>query len=387
MKSFGSKMVLLLAINFTVACDSKPIAEEKTTHSTVVHPQLEANLTTVTLTSQAQERLGISTAVISVRDVFNSETFAGEVIAKPGTSSLVTAPFAGIVTAPAGRLLAPGDIVSQGTAVIFLRPVATQTTGVSPSEDMQVKRVELENARARLKRTSSLVKAQFAREEELELAKAEVARAKAAYNSIKAQLEGVNGDHQTIGVAIGAPLGGALADYAFGLGETVSAGDPLFRVISLDAVLVRVPIFPSIASKVSEGAIAFVTPLGGSEAQGVKATRIKGAPSATAASVDLYFEIENRAKSFRPGERVEISMPLGLEERRLSMPSSAIFTDIHGGTWVYENVSEGVYTRRRVFIDYMSDNIAVLVDGPPEGTSIVTVGVAELAGTEFGAGH
>jgi hypothetical protein len=31
--------------------------------------------------------------------------------------------------------------------------------------------------------------------------------------------------------------------------------------------------------------------------------------------------------------------------------------------------------------------VAVLSSGPPVGTRIVTVGVAELFGTEFGVGH
>ena len=68
------------------------------------------------------------------------------------------------------------------------------------------------------------------------------------------------------------------------------------------------------------------------------------------------------------------------------IPFSAILYDIHGGTWVYENPSPNTFIRKRVELKTVTDGKAILVRGPAPGTKIVTVGAAELFGTEFGGG-
>jgi multidrug efflux system membrane fusion protein len=43
--------------------------------------------------------------------------------------------------------------------------------------------------------------------------------------------------------------------------------------------------------------------------------------------------------------------------------------------------------RERITVDDIEDGRAVLTDGPAVGTAVVSVGAAELYGTEFGVGH
>ena len=64
-----------------------------------------------------------------------------------------------------------------------------------------------------------------------------------------------------------------------------------------------------------------------------------------------------------------------------------MFYDANGDTWVYANLEPLAYVRERVTVDDIQGGQAVLTDGPPEGTPVVTVGAAELYGTEFGVGH
>jgi hypothetical protein len=66
------------------------------------------------------------------------------------------------------------------------------------------------------------------------------------------------------------------------------------------------------------------------------------------------------------------------------LPWSAVIHDIYGGQWVYEELGEGKFVRRRVEVEWVQDGHAVLRRGPPVGASIVTAGAAELSGTEFG---
>jgi hypothetical protein len=65
----------------------------------------------------------------------------------------------------------------------------------------------------------------------------------------------------------------------------------------------------------------------------------------------------------------------------------AVLYDAKGDTWVYANPEPLTYVRERVTVDYIQGDQAVLTDGPPAGTPVVTVGAAELYGTEFGVGH
>ena len=58
--------------------------------------------------------------------------------------------------------------------------------------------------------------------------------------------------------------------------------------------------------------------------------------------------------------------------------------NIHGGSWVYENVGFHSFARRRVFVDRIVGDLAALTSGPKPGAKVVSTGAAELFGTEFG---
>jgi hypothetical protein len=69
---------------------------------------------------------------------------------------------------------------------------------------------------------------------------------------------------------------------------------------------------------------------------------------------------------------------------RLAVPESAVWIDEHGEEWVYTELEPLVFVRKAIRVDRYEDGVAVLSDGPPAGTVVVTVGVAELIGVESG---
>lgn len=71
----------------------------------------------------------------------------------------------------------------------------------------------------------------------------------------------------------------------------------------------------------------------------------------------------------------------------LSAPYAAIVYDISGGTWVYTMPEALTYVRQSVVVQGIKGDKAFLKSGPVAGTKVVTVGVAELYGTEKGVGH
>ena len=101
-------------------------------------------------------------------------------------------------------------------------------------------------------------------------------------------------------------------------------------------------------------------------------------------AADLFYELDNKDGALRIGERVGVILPLRGEAEGLVVPRSALFLDYNGGEWVYEVVGEHAYARRRVEVDRILGNAAALTRGPGPGAKVVTTGVAELAGAEFG---
>jgi hypothetical protein len=70
----------------------------------------------------------------------------------------------------------------------------------------------------------------------------------------------------------------------------------------------------------------------------------------------------------------------------LTVPYGAVFYDSNGEAWTYTNPEELVYVRAPIVIDEIDGEVAVLSEGPEPGTNVVTIGAAELYGTESGIG-
>jgi hypothetical protein len=70
-----------------------------------------------------------------------------------------------------------------------------------------------------------------------------------------------------------------------------------------------------------------------------------------------------------------------------AVPYSSLIYDPQGKTWIYTNPQERVFVRQEIDVDYIEGDLAYLKGGPDVGTTVATVGVAELYGTEFAVGH
>lgn len=72
--------------------------------------------------------------------------------------------------------------------------------------------------------------------------------------------------------------------------------------------------------------------------------------------------------------------------KAMTVPYAAIIYGLNGETWVYTQTAVGTYVREAITVDYIQDGMVILIDGPPAGAEVVTVGVAELYGTDTGVG-
>lgn len=68
--------------------------------------------------------------------------------------------------------------------------------------------------------------------------------------------------------------------------------------------------------------------------------------------------------------------------QRMVIPYSAILYDVQGNTWVYTNPEPLIFVRSPIIVDYIHGDQAFLLSGPPSGSNVVTIGAAELYGSE-----
>ncbi|MGH6825763.1 hypothetical protein [Methyloceanibacter sp.] len=72
---------------------------------------------------------------------------------------------------------------------------------------------------------------------------------------------------------------------------------------------------------------------------------------------------------------------------RLAIPHSAMTYDAHGHPWVYVKGATDSFLRKSVEIDFMDGDYIYLTRGLEAGEEVVTVGVPEMQGAEFGVGE
>ena len=74
-------------------------------------------------------------------------------------------------------------------------------------------------------------------------------------------------------------------------------------------------------------------------------------------------------------------------KQRKVIPYAAVLYDPEGATWAFTNPEHLVYVRQPIKVDYIEGDRAVLLEGPPSGTAVITVGAEELFGAEIGVGE
>ena len=416
--SFVCLAVAVLALVPLVGgCGSSDAPVAKESPAKVATIANEAELNTIKLTEEAENHLALAVSPVELKPMPRVSTLGGEIMLPPGASLIVSAPFTGTLAAPAKDqgIPAPGEVVAAKQPIFKLQPIiAPEREALTPAE--RVRYAESRNAIATAKIDAAGQLAQALVQQEaaaIALERAErllengagtaraVDDAKAqsqlaeksveAAQSRKTLLDELSLEGETPTalppIFIEAPHGGMIRTLNVAPGEVVAAAAPLFEVMKVDPIWVRVAVYAGDAAELQTASAATIRSLADkSTSPGVVAKKIAAPPSAVPLSttVDLYFELPNPKGTYRPGERIVAELPRQGAAESLVVPWSAIMHDIHGGTWLYEQVAEHTYVRRRVQVQYVSSASAVLKEGPKKGTKVVSAGVVELFGTEFG---
>ena len=337
MKLLANPICILVICAIAAGCNRPSASTAKAPPPAQVKTVKEESLSTLTLTPEAEQRLGIAVAPVEKRKMQRTRTLPGEVIL----------PLAGTNGAQSVYSLLPGMTPTELIRVAGLQADADALVLTA--------RVQLEAAKVTLTRAETLLTNKAGSARAVDDARAQAALAEA---NLKA------------------------AEHRRRL-----LGAPVFDVARQDVLWVRTPVYVGDMKRVLVDQPAQIGTLAdGPTANGISARPVAAPFSSTpgAATLDLFYEVRNTNSFLRPGQKVSVTLRLADAEETRAVPWSSVIHDAYGGTWVYEQVAPLTYARRRVLLRYVSDGFAAIDAGPPLGAKLATTSVSELFGTEMG---
>lgn len=399
---------LFLSAIPTTGCDTKPASGESAS-SPPAKVLREAGLNTIVLTEEAERRLGIETAPVERRELSGFRVVGGEALVPPGLAISVSAPVPGTIhpstsgtDAGDGETPAAGRRVKRGQVIFLLAPtlpaeamISLATSRLDAVSAVKAATVEVDAAKTAFERARRLVEEKTGSQRDLDVASARLALAREALRAAEARRQLLDGlevggmRNQSTSLRLVSPLDGVLTEIHVGPGQVVAAGASLFAVEAVDPLWIRVPVYAGDADDVDPVRSVRLARLAETDRRPERTARpVAGPPSAdpAAATIDLFYEVDNSDGALRPGEKLRVTLPGRTREPSTVIPYSAVVHDVQGGTWVYESTAPRTYVRRRVAVREVRETLAILASGPAPDATVVVAGAAELFGTEFGIG-
>lgn len=99
--------------------------------------------------------------------------------------------------------------------------------------------------------------------------------------------------------------------------------------------------------------------------------------------LQVYFVVPGEKHGLTLNQRMRVELQQsGSDEKRKVVPYGALYYDAKGAPWIYVNPEPLGFERQRVQVERIVGDLAILSEGPPVGTTVVTVGAAMLYGVE-----
>jgi hypothetical protein len=178
-----------------------------------------------------------------------------------------------------------------------------------------------------------------------------------------------------------------------GFGKVASAPKPVTEPVKASAngeVWVLVTLSPAEWDRLAKDKPARLLPLATREnsqnGHGVVALPLGIPPQEDIkrSMLNLYYKVPGKDHGLTVQQRMRVELQLpGSEAKQKVVPYGAVYYDGKGAAWVYVNPQPLVFERQRIKVERVVGDLAVLAEGPPVGTPVVTVGAALLYGTEI----
>jgi HlyD family secretion protein len=201
------------------------------------------------------------------------------------------------------------------------------------------------------------------RVEQLKGAQAQVAAAKAHYESAQAQLSYAE---------VRSPLSGVVSDRPLNIGEMASSGSAIVSVVDLSRVVARASIPVQQAAPVRVGKPATIS--SGSVELAGKVTVVSPAVDPNTTTVQVWVEAPNTGERLKLGSTVRISIDAEQIPGAIVVPATALLPSDEGGEKVMVAGTDGLAHERPVKAGIRSGDEVQILSGVSAGDKVITQG-------------
>ncbi len=174
------------------------------------------------------------------------------------------------------------------------------------------------------------------------------------------------------------PIDGTVERIPVDVGERVSDGDPVLRIVNTDQVRILVNVPEREIEYFEKGKSVRVSPF---QDPSIKIPGIVDFVARVADPGSLTFDVkvivENSAAKFRPGMLVDVETIRRSSDNALTVPVYAVIEDHHSETILI--VEEGVAKKRQVKIEPLQSGLVEIIEGIQENEPVIVVGQRNLA--------
>ncbi len=221
---------------------------------------------------------------------------------------------------------------------------------------------QLETARQHLKSLETV-----GRTQQLKGAEAQVAAAKAHYESAQAQVSYAE---------VRSPMNGAISDRPVNVGEMASSGSSLFSIVDLSRVVARANVPVHEAALISPSRPATISS-GPTQLAG-KVTVVSPAVDPNTTTVQVWVEAPNPGERLKLGSTVQISIDAGEIPDATVIPVSALLSSEEGGEKVMVAGPDGLAHDHPVKVGVRSGDDVQILNGVNPGEQVITEGALGL---------
>ena len=360
----------------------------QTEHDIPIMEEKEGNA--IRFLKEQQWKIDFATALVQRRQLHNSVAALARVEAVSDRYATVTSPATGILQRDEGS-----PLPEKGSRVVAGRTLARIKSGPRWQEGVQHLQQEYLLAREEWLRVQRLHKQGAAPEKR-------VFEARIRHENLRNSLTLLTGNEDSDAsfsiqsLEIQAPIDGFLTEVLATLGTNVEAGQPVYRILNTNRVLIRAKVPAARGGVLDEIQDARLRLQGDdrnwrvSELDG-RLVQVGGVVNSDSRTIDVLFEISNLDGRFRPGATVHVEILTGDPDEKIAVPSESLLEE--DGLYIAYIMHDGESFERRILRPGRSSGgYTEILQGIDPGERVVSNGahlvrLSSLSTSEMGHGH
>lgn len=310
----------------------------------------------------------ITTAIAEQRPVEVIESSVG--VIEAASAPTLNAEVAGQVT----RVLVDvGATVDKGALLALIDPQSYQYAQSGAAAEVQRLESLISQQQRQVARYQQLVKENFVSEAALEEAQAQLQALREQHKAARAQLQQAQRD--VAQAELRAPMGGVVDQRMVDAGDFVGRGTPMFRLVSLEALRVRLPFPETVASRLQPGLqVRLSSPLAPQQQVSGTIQQIRPALATGSRALEAIVELQNPG-GWRAGASVRGAVVLASREGVVVPETSVVQRP--AGEVVYV-IADGVAHERKVRTGIHREGWIEIQEGLQAGATVAVDGAAFL---------